>query len=244
MPTMNLANCREWYECAEPNATDDFVGSHAGLTLTQFNSPYVTTIGTLAARGFDRPSARYGERADHAALSFGAGKSFTFAMRLRFRNSDAGAAANHGIAEKSDGGTSEYQIFCAASAGLTLATFYFSVSGVGFVSVPDTDFFFDTDYTEICEFDQPNGIVRITQNDNQGSPYETTGLSGSCTDGTGAFRLGHLDDSLTEKFNGKIAAFAIFEGLMSSADKTTFHNGGAGVSYAEVAARRFFLARF
>jgi hypothetical protein len=228
---MNLANLIEWWDCDE--ASGDILGKANGLHLTHTNNPGATTIAGRAARLFDRVSAQQASRADSAALSIGTGESFTIAFRTRFHNSNAAAAGDHGLVAKADASGHEFGLFARANAGLTDASVFFSITGVGSVSIPEAAFAFDTDDTIIAEFNQPSGIMRMTLDDNQGSPFETTGLSGSVTDGTAPFRIGHVSDTTTEKYNGRIGSVAYFRGLLSSADKTTFYNGGAGISFLE-----------
>ena len=168
-------------------------------------------------------------------LSIGAGESFTFAFRGMFKNVNAASAGDHGIAAQASNTVREWTLFVRADAGLTDIELFFTIAGVGFVGIPNTALAFDVDFTTvIAEFDQPNGIMRLTLNDDQVTPYETTGLSGSVPDANLPFKIGHVGNDFTEKYNGALGTLAYFRGLMSSADKTTFHANGDGVRYADV----------
>lgn len=195
-------------------------------TLTSAALPTSAAGIISTARSFAKASSQYVGKADNASLSTG-DIDFSISCWLKFSTKSIGA----GIIGKWTTGF-EYLLYYNQSTDRL--EFYVSStgSGGGIVGVTASNFGSVTTgvwLNVVAWHDSVNNLLGISVNNGTAN---TTSHSAGVFDGTMDFRIGWVDSTGVEKFDGLIDEVGFWKKTLSSGDRTTLYGGGSGLSYS------------
>jgi hypothetical protein len=209
-------------------ASGDRVDAHGTNDLVEQNSGIASTTGKVSSAVLlDRSEGEFLSIADNADLSTG-DIDFTFCTWV-YANTAAGY-----IAAKCDGAPQNE--WALDSSGTSDAyRFYVSANGSSFTVLSSAVTSALSTWRFIVAWhDSVANTINIQVDD--GTP-DSTAHSTGVYDGTSNFNLGNRETAFTtECWNGRLDQAGFWKRVLTSGERTTLYNGGAGLSYAGVLA--------
>jgi hypothetical protein len=226
----------EWWALNE--ASGNALGSRAGKDLTETSGTIAQAAGPGGvgnSRDFEAGDTEHFTRAD-AALNMNGNQDFTVAA---FVNLESIPATNFGVVSKYNSGASQAGYLLYKSA---VNKFQFAVSpdGTGvagnakeaiWASIATTA----TWYCVFGEHDAGADTIRINVDSTAAAPVVVTGYTGGVFASTADFQIGAFAAG-ANNHDGLIAKVALFNRVLTDAEKDWLRNAGVGRTYAEVVA--------
>lgn len=208
------------------NATD----AHGSNTLTD-NNTVTTAAGKIGtARQFTAANSESLSHADNADLSLGTDTPFTWALWV-YPDTITGV---HTLVAKWGGAGSaevrEYhlQIIFNATANYVQFSIGNGASSVTLQTFPNAVLTVGAWNFIVAWHDEVANTVNIQVNN--GTVYSGS-WSGGTFDGTGTMALGRNGSFGSQYFDGRLDSVSFWKRVLTSGEKTTLYNGGAGLDY-------------
>lgn len=198
------------------------VDSVGGLSLTDTNT-VASAVGKVGnGAQFVAANTEYMYIADNPALSAGLGVDFSLAAWFYPTTNPAGQA----IAGKYGSGTNEYMLNVQSQD----ACFTGSNGGAPVVARTTGGVVAGSWYWLLGEYDATAELLKISINN--GTPATAT-LANGIQNGTSPFAIGAFGVGvfLSYYVNGIVDEVGVWKRLLTTAEKASLYNGGAGLSY-------------
>lgn len=212
-------------------ASGDALDASGSNTLTETGGPIASGTGKISGdRTFVRASSQYFTKADNADLSSG---DIDITLQAWVKLTDTGTTGVivcKGVDVGSNtASTFEYAIYYAGGAN----RFVFRVLGGGTNDLVTANTFgalaTGTWYHVIGYHDSVNNVIGIAVN--AGTP-DTAAHSAGIQDSTGNFYLGRDGTAGQRFFNGELDEVGLWKRVLTSAERTSLYNSGAGLAYS------------
>lgn len=225
-----LTDLLAYYKCDEAAGANLLDAHTGGYHLTQNNSPGTNASGKInSARSFVRTSSQYFSRVSESSL-VGGDRNLFFSVWVSLSSL---AGADMVIFQKGTAVNAtdlEYRLIWIHSLG----KFRFQIAGGGVVKnvdvgpvTPAIGVF----YHVMCWYDTINNLVAISLND--GTPVTDAHASGM-NNTSAPFVVGATSSAPSGGVfhNGLVDEFGIWTRILTTTERTSLYNGGAGLSYS------------
>lgn len=214
-----------WWDLEEASGSRS--DAHGSNPLTDNNTVTNTTGVVGNAAQFIHANSEYLSHASNSDFQTG-DIDFTWAFWVNFTIGSGAGFIQPIISKHGGSGAVEYVCYYDDSSDKV----QWAVSNDGTATTFLTTFTpaDNTSYFVVIEHDSVNDLITLEVNNN-GTPYSTA-HSGGIYVGSADFEMGGLLNALF--FGGFIDSVAFWKRLLTSGEKSTLYNAGAGVSYADI----------
>lgn len=202
--------------------------SYGSNNLTDTNTVGTGTGIIHSARDFEQGSSEYFTIASNSTLQTG-DIDFTWSAWVKMESN----GDNMTILAKSDAFSDAREYFLGYVQSANRFQFFVSQDGTGFGGSVSADTFGAPStgvwYHIVAWHDATNNQLGIAVN---AGTADTASYSSGVNSDTSAFQIGSREDDLTPKWDGLIDEVGFWKRVLTSDERTSLYNAGAGLTYA------------